>query len=246
MTKVISSLSILLFMCSSLMAQEAHKALRQGDSYYTSGDYAIAEEAYRKAVEKESTLKTQYNLGNTLYQQQRLEEAVSQYEAASQKSGTNLEKANAYYNLGNSLVNSQEFEKAAEAYKQSIMLNPDDEDARRNLYLSKLMEQKQQEQQQEQEQENNEQQDQQDQNQEQSQDQESQEQQDQQESDQEQQQSDESQIGDEEDKAQEQEAQEMTKEDAEKLLQVIENEEKKVQEKLRKVSGSKNKPKKDW
>jgi len=231
-----------------MQAQEAHKALRQGDSFYNSGDYAVAEEKYRKAVEKENTLKTQYNLGNTLYQQKRLEEAVSQYEAASQKSGTNLEKANAFYNLGNSLVNSQEFEKAAEAYKQSIMLNPDDEDARRNLYLSKLMEQKQQEQQQEQEQENNEQQDQQDQDQEQSQEQESQDQNDEQDSDQEQQESDQSQVGDEEEKEQqqEQEAQEMTKEDAEKLLQVIENEEKKVQEKLRKVSGSKNKPKKDW
>ena len=38
----------------------------------------------------------------------------------------------------------------------------------------------------------------------------------------------------------------MTKEQAENLLKVAENEEQKVQEKLQKKDGKKKKPKKDW
>lgn len=228
-------------------AQSSHTLLMDGDAFYEQGDYAIAEEKYRKATEEDNTLKGEFNLGNTLYNQNRYEEAVSQYETSVMKSKAGVQKSSAYYNLGNTHIKSGKLEEAIESYKKAIEENPADTDARRNLYLAKLMEQQQQEQEQQQQQEQNEDQENQDQEQNQDQQQEEQEQQnqDQENSQEQQEQSEESQV-DNEPKEGEEEPQELSKEDAEKLLQVIENDEKKIQEKLRKVSGAKKKPEKDW
>jgi len=246
---IIGLIIFLVFLSSNVsFSQSEHTLLMDGDAFYEQGDYAIAEEKYRKAGEEKNTLKSQFNLGNSLYQQNRYEEAVSQFEKSSQQGTSNEEKANANYNLGNTLIKGGQLEPAIEAYKRAIQQNPKDMDARRNLYLAKLMQQEQQEQeQQQQQQEQNEEQNQQDQSesQDQQQEQQEQQQQDEQSSQEEQQQSEESQI-DNENESSSEESQQLSKEDAAKLLQISENDEKKVQEKLRKVAGSKKKPEKDW
>lgn len=228
-------------------AQTAHYYLRQGDSHYEFEDYALAEESYRKANEKDKNLQTRFNLGNSIYKQQRYEEAIQYFEEAANSSGDLKQKANAYYNLGNTHLRNQDIEASVEAYKEALRLVPDDFESKRNLYLAKLM-QKQEQQEQEQEQQQDQQQDQnQDEQQEQDQQQDQQENQDQ---DSEQQDAQQQQSGDEPSSGGEEEGaeptQDLSKEDAEKLLQVIEGEEKKVQEKLRKISGDRKKPEKDW
>ena len=247
--KLLLLAAAMLVMTNLVSAQSAHTLLRDGDAFYEQGDYAIAEEKYRKATEEENTLKGQFNLGNTLYNQNRYEEAVSQYETSVMKAKAGVQKSSAYYNLGNTHIKSGKLEEAIESYKKAIEENPADADARRNLYLAKLMEQQQQEQEQEQQQQQEQSEDQENQDQEQNQDQQQEEQeqqnQDQENSQEQQEQSEESQV-DNEPKEGEEETQELSKEDAEKLLQVIENDEKKIQEKLRKVSGAKKKPEKDW
>ena len=137
------ALSICFFCASMTMsfAQTSHTLLMDGDAFYEQGDYTIAEEKYRKAAEEKNTLKSQFNLGNSLYQQNRYEEAVSQFEKSSQQGSSNLEKADANYNLGNTYIKGGQLEPAIEAYKRAIQQNPDDMDARRNLFLAKLMQQ---------------------------------------------------------------------------------------------------------
>jgi len=217
-----------------------------GDSFYEQGDYDIAEEKYKKASEEKRTLKSEFNLGNSLFQLDRYEEAATQFERSSIIASSDTEKADALYNMANTFLKEQNLDDAIENYKQAIKLNPSDMDARRNLYLSKLMQKQQQEQEQQQQQQDQQNQEEQDESQ--SEDQQQQEQQQNEDSQQpdEQQQSEESQVDDNTEEATEEEAQQLNKEDAENLLQIIENEEKRVQEKLRKVSGSKKKPEKDW
>jgi tetratricopeptide (TPR) repeat protein len=177
----------------------------------------------------------------------RFEEAATQFERSSIIASSDDQKADAFYNMANTFLQEQNLEGAIENYKQAIKLNPADMDARRNLYLAKLMQKQQQEQEQQQQQQQQQEQ-QQEQDQSQSEDQQQQEQQENDESQQqeEQQQSEESQVDNNNEESAAEEAQELNKEDAENLLQIIENEEKRVQEKLRKVSGSKKKPEKDW
>ena len=244
MKSLVSTIAIIFFSGQCLLAQSAHKLLVEGDKSYINEEYLTAEENYRKAQEKKSTTKSNFNLGNAVYQQDRYEEAVQHYENTFNIAENDIEKANALYNLGNAQLKSGQIEPAIESYKRANAHNPDDSDILKNLYMAKLMMQQQQQQEQEQQQE------QQEQNQEQleNQNNDQQEQQEQQEGDQEQeQQPQDSDI--ENQSEQEQQApqeQELSKEDALKLLEVIENEEKNVQEKLRKMSGKKKKPKKDW
>ena len=245
MKSLVSIIAVIFLVGQCLLAQSAHKLLVEGDKSYIIEEYLTAEESYRKAQEKKSTTKSNFNLGNAVYQQDRYEEAVQHYENTYNIAENDIEKANALYNLGNAQLKSGQIEPAIESYKRANAYNPDDSDILKNLYMAKLMMQQQQEQEQQQEQ-----QEQQEQNQDEQENQnnDQQEQQEQQEGDQEQeQQPQDSDI--ENQSEQEQQApqeQELSKEDALKLLEVIENEEKNVQEKLRKMSGKKKKPKKDW
>ena len=244
MSKYILSM-LLAVTCLAVNAQSSHDFLRDGDAFYDQGDFAIAEEKYKKASEDKRTVKSEFNLGNSLYQLNRYEEAATQFERSTIIASSDTQKADAHYNMANTLLQEQNLDGAIEQYKNAIKLNPADMDARRNLYLAKLMQKQQQEQEQQQQQQQQEQQ--QEEQQSQSQEQEQEEQQQQQDSQQQQQQeSDSSEIDPEDKGITEEQAQQLNKEDAENLLQIIENEEKKVQEKLRKISGSKKKPEKDW
>lgn len=224
--------------------QTAHKLLRRGDASYLNENYSLAEENYRKALEKKKSPKASFNLGNSVYQQQRYEEAMQQYDSALQGATTDQQKASALYNLGNAQLKAGQIEPAIESYKSAVRLNPEDDDILRNLYMAKLMMKQQQEQQQQEQQEQQNQDNQEDQSQ--SQNQQQQQNQDQEQQQKEQQPQDSDINNDSEQQQSAPQEQELSKEDALKLLEVIENEEKNVQEKLRKVSGDKKKPKKDW
>jgi Ca-activated chloride channel homolog len=140
-----SSFIILFLGPSVFFAQTAHKMLRKGDAEYLSKDYKAAEENYRKANETERTQKGSFNLGNTIYLQQRYDEAIKQYEDAAGRAKTNDLKANALYNKGNAYLWKKDAANAEKAYKEALLLNPNDVDAKRNLALTKKLK-KQQEQ----------------------------------------------------------------------------------------------------
>ncbi|HEY0924590.1 vWA domain-containing protein [Rheinheimera pacifica] len=58
--------------------------LWQGNAAYRSGDYATAEQAFRQAAEQNPAADALHNLGNSLAQQQRYEEALAAYQQALQ------------------------------------------------------------------------------------------------------------------------------------------------------------------
>lgn len=234
-----SFLSIIILLSAQVIcAQSAHKLLREGDKAYLGEDYLIAEENYRKSFEKQNSNKALYNLGNAVYNQNRYEEAIQHYQSTVDQAKNDSEKADALYNLGNAQYKNQQIEEAITSYKNASMLKPNDPDILQNLYRAKLTLQQQNQQQQQQE------------------DQQQQDQKDQQEDQQQEGQQQQNQDGASQEQSEiennppesegRSQPQDLSKEDALKLLEVIENEEKNVQEKLRKVQGNKKKPKKDW
>lgn len=226
-----------------LGAQESHKLLRAGDRNYKDQDFAAAEESYRKSLQKDKTTKGNFNLGNSIYNQDRHEESAEYYENAANLAKDNNERADAYYNLGNAQFRNEQFKESIEAYKQALRYNPQDVDARKNLFLAKMIKQQQQQDQQQQQQDNNQEENDQQNEEQQQQDQQQDQQQENQEQQQNQNQQDQENPSEE---SQQDQQQKLSKEDAERLLQIIENEEKKVQERLKKVSGKRTKPEKDW
>jgi len=212
--------------------QSPHSHLRSGDDAYLEQDYKKAEEEYRKAQEKKSSYQSQYNLGNAIYQQQRFDEAEQQFQMAAERSTDPAVKAQAYHNLGNAYYSKQQFKEAIEAYKNALRNRPADMETQYNLSQAMRQLQQQQRQQQEEQQE------------------------------QEEKQKpppppkqqappssrDDKELSDEGDQPQEPDARpgQLTDEEAKRLLDIMNREEQKVQEKMLKTEGSHLRPEKDW
>lgn len=139
---VIITLAALL--CSAgLHAQRypERKYIRSGNKEYERSNYVESEAAYRCALEKTpGSYEAQFNLGNTLYKQGRYPDAAQIYGQLAADS-TQLDRAaSAFYNTGNALFQQRQLEQALEAYKNALRLNPGDEQAKFNLaYTKKLL-----------------------------------------------------------------------------------------------------------
>jgi len=144
---------ILSIASTSLCAQKAvRKNIREGNAQYAKEQYLESELSYRKALEANATdsLAT-FNLGNSLYRQQKGEDALQQYQTVAEQasvSGNKALAAQAYYNMGDLMMAAQQYDKAVECFKQSLKNNPADNEARYNLILAQRLLRKQQQDQQ--------------------------------------------------------------------------------------------------
>ena len=200
-----------------------------------------AEEYYLKAIDMNPEMyQGNFNLGNAYTAQQKPNEAVEQYRKAAnalesrkktlmadpdanpkELAECKSELAAAYHNTGVVYHVSQQYDKAVESYKQALRNNPSDDETRYNMILAQRMLKEQQQQNQ----------DQQDQNQDQNQDQQNQQQQ-QNQQNQQQQQDQQQQQQQQDQQEQQQNEQDMSKENAEQLLQAAMQDEKDVQERV--------------
>ena len=225
-------------------AQNERKFVRQGNRIYeralrdtTKLDtiaFSQSEIAYRKALDKRpDDLKWKFNLGNSIYKQMHPEQSASIFEEIAKTETDKIEKSKAFYNLGNSLLMQQKLDESIEAYKNALRQNPNDLESKYNLLYAMNLKNQQQDQDQ-----NKDQQDQ-DQN------------QDQQDQDQNQDQQNQDQNKDQQDQQnqqdQQQQQQKIPKEQAERLLQALENDEQKTQDKVKKAQAvQKQQTEKDW
>ena len=151
---------ISLFSCFSPLsstAQTDRQYIRQGNKLFRSGDYPNAEVSYRKAIEKNPrNPQAVFNLGNALMAQKKDSAAVVQFESASKLETNPLRKAKAYHNMGVVCQSHKMYGEAIEAYKNALRLNPEDNETRYNLVLCKHQQQKQQQKQQQNQQGNDE------------------------------------------------------------------------------------------
>ncbi len=201
---------------SSAMAQTDRQYVRQGNKQFRSGDYPNAEVSYRKAIEKNpKNSQAVFNLGNALMAQKKDSAAVQQFESASKLETNPLRKAQAFHNMGVICQTHKMYGEAIEAYKNALRLNPNDNETRYNYVLCKHQQQKQNQNQQNQNQQGND-------------DQKKDQQKDQQKPDQKKDQQDDK-------KQQEQPKPQMSKENAEQLLNAAIQNEKQTQDKLKKA-----------
>lgn len=227
-----SPLIISLLVCSAghLLAQNSEVA--KGNEEYEKKRYRNAESLYREAVKKDpKQYPGNYNLGSALYRQDKFEEAAQQYLNSSVAENNPEKQAKAYYNMGNALLKAEKYQESVEAYKKALRINPNDEDARYNLSyaMQKLKQQQQQQQQQ---------------NKDQKQDQQKQEQQKQ---DQQKQQDPKQQPPQQQQQQPQPKQPKMTKEEAERMLRALKNDEKELQkEKAKKYPVTNSNPEKNW
>ncbi len=127
--------------------------IRKGNRLFNDSVFVDAEVNYRKALEvnPKSTV-SMYNLGNTLSQQQKFKDAMEQYVAASKIEKDKMKLAHIYHNMGVLFQAGKDYAQAVEAYKMSLRNNPKDDETRYNLALAQKMLKDQQQNQQNQDQ----------------------------------------------------------------------------------------------
>lgn len=226
-----------IFVFIALVSLDAHAQkderahIRRGNKLYNDSLFVKAEVEYRKAVEANpKSAEALYNLGNTLLMQQKAKEAMQQYEAASKVETNKAKLAKIYHNAGVILQSGKQYSQCIEAYKQSLRNNPSDHETRYNLALAqKMLKEQQQNQNKDQQQDKN------------GQDKKDEKQQKEQQKDKEQQNQQSQQNQQQQDKNQ------MSKENAEQLLNAVMQDEKDVQDRVKKklqIRGKKYD--KDW
>lgn len=208
-------------------AQQEYSDIRHGNNQYKKESFDKAEIDYRRALDKnQESFQAHYNLGNSLFRQDKYEEAAAEFAEAAKHISPKEDKvqyAETMHNLGNAMFATQQYDKAVAAYQNALRCNPKDNDTRYNMVKAmQLLQQQQQQQQQDQNQNQN-----QDQN-------------------QQQQQQNEEQNNNQDQQQQENQENQMDKETAEQILQALEQDEQETQEKMQRQQGSKKRVEKDW
>jgi Ca-activated chloride channel family protein len=130
-----------------LFAQDAKSYIHQGNVLYHQKKYKEAEEAYRKATaKKDQTVESNFNLGDALYKEKKFDSAGRNFSAIASSSTNPLLKAEAYHNLGNSLLTNKKYDKSIDAFKKALINNPQDDQTRYNLAYAQEMLKRQQQQ----------------------------------------------------------------------------------------------------
>lgn len=223
---------------TTLDAQKAvRKSLRQGNKVYAKEKYTEAEIAYLKALEADPASKeANYNLGNALFKQEKVKEALEKYQLSLSKEAEPQKKAAAFHNAANSLMAGNDYAKAVNLYKSALRLNPSDDETRYNLAVAQALLRKQQQEQQQDKEDKKE--------------DEKQDKQDKEQQQQQQQQDDQQKQQQKQQQQQQQEAEEqVTREKAQQLLDALMQDEKETQDKVKKLQmqqGKAKNPEKDW
>jgi len=224
MKKAGAYILFLVFFSAAGFGQSGKKYVREGNRNFYEKEFEESEVSYRKAINKEADLfDANFNLGDALYKQEKFDEAATNFDGLTNRVENEKELAKAYHNLGNSFLKSQKIEQSIEAYKNSLRYYPDDQETKYNLSYAQDLLKKQQQQKKDQKQ---------NQDQKQNKDQQEQNKNEQQKDKQEQQ----------------KQPQKISKEDANRLLNALANDEKKIQEKVKKAKAKAQRiqTEKDW
>lgn len=126
---------LLLLSCLSQFGfAQTNALIKKGNEHYKKGDYSAALSQYQQALkETPQDPIAQYNAGNALLKQGKLAEGRQQLEQAIGNFDNRSAKAKALYNIGNTFLQEKKFSEAIDAYKQALRQQPADADTKYNL-----------------------------------------------------------------------------------------------------------------
>lgn len=119
----------------------ANNEIYQGNQAYEQKDYQTALDQYREGLKHNpQSYPGLFNSGNASYLLQHADSARTAYEASLAHASGKMEKARAYHNVGNTYMQQKKWGEAVEAYKNALRQNPEDQDSKYNLaYALKML-----------------------------------------------------------------------------------------------------------
>ena len=131
------SVLLLLFFSLAAMSQTDRDYIRRGNRFMRDSVYDKAQVEYQKAIEQDNTNSiSHYNLGNALLYQNKAEDAMKEYETAARLEKDKMRLAQIYHNMGVILQAAKQFDKAVACYQNSLRNDPTCNETRYNYALS--------------------------------------------------------------------------------------------------------------
>ena len=147
---------LLLIVCGESSAQKLkeRRFVRQGNEYFEESNIKKSIESYQEALKHDpNSFEAKFNLATALYRDERYEASEKGLQALlNDKSLSDTERGDVAYNLGNMQFKQKKYKEALDSYRKAMRYNPNDEDAKFNYALTKLKLQQQEQQQQNQQQ----------------------------------------------------------------------------------------------
>ena len=142
---ILLSVCLLLVSFADVSAQTDRREVRKGNRRFKEGEYTEAQVEYLKGLAKDSlSIAANYNMANTFFRQEDYANAEKALTRVEDKAVTSADGAAFYYNQGAVAIAQQNWQKAVEAFAKSLLINPDDLDAKENYIYAKKMLQNQQ------------------------------------------------------------------------------------------------------
>ncbi len=121
-----------------LAIKKSNDLVYEANSLMDDNNFISAEKEYRRAISKQpSSVAGSYNLGNSYYKKGNYEEALYRQQQAANNATDKADKHKAFHNIGNILMKNKKCKEAVEAYKSALRNDPTDNETRYNLGLAK-------------------------------------------------------------------------------------------------------------
>ena len=131
-------LYILITLSFAVAAQEKDKTLPKVNEEYAEKNFVEAEANYRISHSKSPNNKVAaFNLGNAIYKQNQMAEAKFAYAKALENNKSKAQKNKIFHNMGNVFMKEKNYTSAVETYKNALRNDPTDDESRYNLALAK-------------------------------------------------------------------------------------------------------------
>lgn len=136
---------ILLLLVATCLSAQENKSIAEGNLYYHKKDFITAEKLYSDILKKTPDLPIAlFNLANTYYRKNDIDKAIVHFEKVERSNASPGVKAKALYNKAVLLGQQQKLDESIIAYKNSLLLDPNDDQARENLQRALYEKQRQQ------------------------------------------------------------------------------------------------------
>ena len=124
--------------CVIAVAQEENPLIRRGNDKYIEKKYEEAQVDYLAALDKNSdSFKARFNLSDSYYKQKKYENALKELFYLANREKDKMRLAGIYHNMGNCYFRMGKLNEAEDAYKKALRNNPGDMDTKFNLAFVK-------------------------------------------------------------------------------------------------------------